>query len=97
MVCARDRTLLWFGHGCVRHHMCSGMDVTMVCACFCKDARVIVCAPEWTSVWFGHGCAGHGMRSGRDVLNYGLGMDVLLIAVTTWNTNVTMVWAWMLS
>ena len=48
-----------------------------------------------TLLWFGHGCS-------RDRLlleherNYGLGTD-FLVSVCTWNTNVIMVWAWMLS
>ena len=46
------------------------------------------------SFWFGHGC-----YSDRMLLEhrryYGLGMDATVTACS-WNTNVIMVWAWML-
>ena len=43
-----------------------------------------------TLLWFGHGCS-----ETRMLLEHGLGMDALVI-VCSWNTNVIMVWAWML-
>ena len=47
-----------------------------------------------TELWFGHGCSGHRMLLEHE-RNYGLGMDAL-VTVCTWNTNVIMVWAWIL-
>ena len=42
----------------------------------------------------GHGCSSGRMHS-EDERYHGLGMDPLVIGCT-WNTNVIMVWAWML-
>ena len=47
-----------------------------------------------TLLWFGHGCSGHRMLAEHERY-YGLGMGALVI-VCSWNTNVIMVWAWML-
>ena len=47
-----------------------------------------------TLLWFGHGCSGYRMLLEHERY-YGLGMDALVI-VCSWNTNVIMVWAWML-
>ena len=47
-----------------------------------------------TLLWFGHGCSGHRMLSEHE-RHYGLGMDALVI-VCSRNTNVIVVWAWML-
>ena len=47
-----------------------------------------------TLLWIGHGCSGHRMLLEHRHY-YGLGMDALVI-VCSWNTNIIMVWAWML-
>ena len=47
-----------------------------------------------TLSWFGHRCSGHSMLLKHE-RHYGFGMDALVI-VCSWNTNVIMVWAWML-
>ena len=44
--------------------------------------------------WFRHGCFGQRMLREHERY-YGLGMDAL-VRVCSWNTNVIMVWAWML-
>ena len=44
-------------------------------------------------LWFGHGCSGHHMLLEHEQ-KCDLGMDAL-VTVCFWNTNVTMVWAWM--
>ena len=60
------------------------------------DMKATVTACSWKRMllWFGHGCT-----SDRMVLEheryYGLGMDAT-VTVCSWNTNVIMVWAWML-
>ena len=46
------------------------------------------------SIWFGHGCSGQRVLLEHE-RNYGLGMDAL-VTVCFRNTNVLMVWAWML-
>ena len=47
-----------------------------------------------TESWFWHGCSGHRMLLEHE-RNYGLGMDALVSGCSR-NTNVNMVWAWML-
>ena len=47
-----------------------------------------------TLFWFGHGCSSYPMLWEHERY-YGLGMDALVIACAR-NTNITMVWAWML-
>ena len=47
-----------------------------------------------TLLWFGHGCSGHRMLLEHERY-HGLGMDALVIVCSS-NTNVIMVWAWML-
>ena len=47
-----------------------------------------------TLLWFGHGCSGHRVFWEHERY-YGLGMDAL-VTVCSGNTNVIMVWAWML-
>ena len=47
-----------------------------------------------TLFWFGHGCSGHRMLLEHERY-HGLGMDALVI-VCSRNTNVIMVWAWIL-
>ena len=58
------------------------------------DALIIECTRIGRLLWFGHGCS-----SDRMLLEhkryYGLGMDAP-VTVCSWNTNVIMVWAWML-
>ena len=52
------------------------------------------CSGHRMLLWFGHACSGHRMLVERE-RNYGLGMDALVIDCT-WNTNVIMLWAWIL-
>ena len=104
------RTALWFGHGCSGHHMLRehernyglGMDA-LVTVCFWNTKRNMVWACMlWrphafgtrTALWFGHGCSGHRMLLEHE-RNYGLGMDAL-VTVCSWNTNGSIVWAWVL-
>ena len=47
-----------------------------------------------TLLWLGHGCSGERMLSKHERY-YDLGMDAL-VSVCSRNTNVTMIWAWML-
>ena len=67
-----------------------------------KDLNLVWARMLWSSyalrtrtlLWFGHGCSGH-----RTLLEheryYGLGTYALVIVCSS-NTNVIMVWAWML-
>ena len=48
-----------------------------------------------TFLWFGHGCYSAGMLLEHERY-YGLGMGAP-VTICSWNTNVIMVWAWMLS
>ena len=109
--CALEtRTLLWFGHGCSSYRMLSkheryyglGMDVPVtVCS---RNTNVVMvwarmlqlpCALETrTLLWFGHGCSRYRKLSKHE--RYcGVGMDAP-VTVCSRNTNVIMVWAWML-
>ena len=46
-----------------------------------------------TELWVGHG--GSGLRTlSQHERNYALGMDAL-VSVCSWNTNINMLWAWM--
>ena len=47
-----------------------------------------------TLLVFGHGCSGHRVLSEHE-RSHGLGMGAL-VSVCSWNTNVIMVWAWVL-
>ena len=58
------------------------------------DDLVTVCSGTPTLLWLGHGCSGNRMLLEHE--RYcGLGMDAV-VTVCSWNTNVIMVWAWML-
>ena len=104
------RTLLWFALGCSGYRMHSereryygsGMDALVI---GCTRNTKVVMVWAWmlllsdalgtrTLLWFGHGCSGYRMHSEHERC-YGLGMDALVIGCTR-NTNVVMVWAWML-
>ena len=104
------RTLLWCGHGCSSYRVLSkheryyglGMDAPVtVCS---RNTNVVMvwawmlqlpCALETrTLLWFGHGCSSYRMLSKHE-RSYGLGMDAP-VTVCSRNTNVIMVWAWML-
>ena len=104
------RTELWLGHGCSGQRMllehernCGlGMDA-LASVCSWNTNGIMVWAwmlwPAYalgtrTELWFGHGCSGQRMLLEHE-RNYGLGMDAL-VSVCSWNTNGTMVWAWML-
>ena len=104
------RTLLWFGHGCSCHHMLLehercyglGMDALVTVCSWNTNVTMVWAWMLWspyalgtrTLLWFGHGCSGHRMLLEHERY-YGLAMGAL-VTVCSWNTNVTMVWAWML-
>ena len=104
------RALLWFGHGCSRHRMLSeherysGLSTdALVIVCSSNTNVIMVWAwMLWSSYalgtralsWLGHGCSGHRMRLEHERYD-GLGMDALVIVCSS-NTNVILVWAWML-
>ena len=104
------RTLLWSRHGCfgqrtlLEHEryygygmdalvsVCSGnMNVIMVWAWMLWSAYAL---GTRALLWFGHGCFRQGMLSEHERY-HGLGVDAL-VSVCSRNTNVIMVWAWML-
>ena len=104
------RTLSWFGHGRIGNRMLSeheryhglGMDAL---ATVCSWNTNVIMVWAWahrqpyalgtrTLSWFRHGCSGNRMLSEHERY-HGLGMDALA-TVCSWNTNVIMVWAWML-
>ena len=104
------QTLLWFGHGCPGHKMLLehkryyglGLDALVIASSWNTNVIMVWAWMLWssyalgtrTSLCFGRGCSGH-----RKLLEHerhcGFGMDALVI-VSSWNTNVIMVWAWML-
>ena len=104
------RTLLWFGHGCSGHRMVLeheryhglGMDALVIVCSWSTNVIMVWAWMLWSSYglrartlsWFGHGCSGHRMLFEHERY-YGLGMDALVIVCSS-NTNVIMVWAWML-
>ena len=104
------RTLLWFGHGCFGQRMLSeheryyGLRLdALVSACSRNTNVIMVWAwMLWSAcalgtrvlLWFEHGCFGQRMLSEHERY-YGLSMDAL-VSVCSRNTNVIMVWAWML-
>ena len=87
----RTRTSLWFGHGCysdrmlLEHERYYGLGM---------DALIIECSATRMSFWFGHGCYSYRMLL-EHKRYYGLGMDAT-VTVCSWNTNVIVVWAWVL-
>ena len=106
----RTRTLSWLGHGCSGHCMLFeheryhglGMDALVI---VCSSNTNVIMARAWmlwssyalrtrTLSWLGHGCSGHRMLFEHE-RSHGLGMDALVIVCSS-NTNVLMVWAWML-
>ena len=106
----RTRTLLRLGHGCSDHRILLkhersyglGMGAPMT-GCFWNTNVIMVWAwvLSWPSalgtrtlLWFEHGCSHDHMLLEHERY-YGLGMDAL-VSVCSWNTNVIMVWAWML-
>ena len=101
-----------FGHGCSGHRVLSehershglGMGALVsVCSWNTNVIMVWAWVLQWpyapgttrTLLWFGHGCYSAGMLLEHERY-YGLGMDAP-VTVCSWNTNVIMVWAWMLS
>ena len=104
------RTLLWFGHGCSSDRMLLeheryyglGMDAPVT---VCSRNTNVIMVWAWmlhgpyafgtrTLLWFGHGCSSDSMPLEHEQY-YSLGMDSP-VPVCSWNTNVIMVWAWML-
>ena len=100
--------LFLFGHGCFGQRMLSeheryglGMDA-LVSVCSRNTIVMVLAWMLWsayalgtrTLLRFGHGCFGQRMRWEREC-HCGLGMDAL-VSVCSRNTNVILVWAWML-
>ena len=104
------RTLSWFGHGRIGNRMLLeheryhglGMDAL---ATVCSWSTNVIMVWAWmlwqpyalgtrTLSWFGHGRIGNRMLLEHERY-HGLGMGALA-TVCSWNTNVIMVWAWML-
>ena len=104
------RTLLWFRHGCSSYRVLSkheryyglGMDAPVT---VCSRNTNVIMVSVWmlqlsyaletrTLLWFRHGCSSYRVLSKHERY-YGLGMDAPII-VSSRNTNVIMVWAWML-
>ena len=65
---------------------------TRLSCCFVRATSLIL--GTGTRLWFGHGCSGHRMLLEHERY-YDLGMDAL-VTVCSWNTNVVIMWAWML-
>ena len=104
------RTLSWFGHGRIANRMLSeheryhalGMAALPT---LCSWNTNVIMVWAWahrqpyalgtrTLSCFGHGCSGNRMLSEHERY-HGLGMGASP-TVCSWNTNVIMVWAWML-
>ena len=104
------RTFSWFGHGCSGQRMLLeheryyglGMDATVTVCSWNTNVISVWAWVLWsprafgtrTFSWFGHGCSGQRMLLEHERF-YGLGMGAT-VPVCSWNTNVIMVWAWML-
>ena len=79
-----------------------GMDALVIGCTWNTNAIMVGAWMRWglyalgtrTLLWFEHGCARYRTHSEHERY-YGLGMDAL-VAVCSGNTNVIMVWAWML-
>ena len=104
------RTLSWFGQGCsgnpmlLEHERYYALGMGAV-ATVCSWNTNVIMVWAWmlrqpyalgtrTLSWFGHGCSGNHMLLERERY-HGLGMGAVT-TVISWNTNVIMVWAWML-
>ena len=104
------RTLSWFGHGCsgnrmlLEHERYHGLSMGAL-PTVCSWNTNVIMVWAWmlwqpyalgtrTLSWFGHGCSGNRMLLEHERY-HGLGMGALA-TVCSWNTNVIMVWAWML-
>ena len=84
------RTELWFGHECSVSVCSWNTNGIMVWA------RMLWSAYDFgtrTELWFGHGCSGQSMLLEHE-RNCDLGMDAL-VNICSWNTNRTVIWAWM--
>ena len=103
-------TLSWFGHGCSgnrvlgEHERYHGLGMDAL-ATVCSGNTNVIMVWAWaqwqpyalgtrTLSWFGHGCSGNRMLLEQERY-HGLGTDAVA-AVCSGNTNVIMVWAWML-
>ena len=102
------RTDLWFWHGCSGHRMLLehernygfGMDALVTVCSRNTNGSMVLAWMLWspyalgtrTELWFWHGCSGHRMLLEHE-RNYGFGMDAL-VTVCSWNTNGSMLWAW---
>ena len=85
------RTELWFGPGSSGHRMLLEHEEKYGWACMLWRPHAL---GTRTELWFGHGCSGHRMLLEHE-WSYGLGMDAL-VTVCCWNTNGSIVWAWVL-
>ena len=99
------QTELCFGHGCSGHRMllehernyALGMDALVTVCSWNTDGIMFwlqYALGTQTELCFGHGCSGHRMLLEHE-RNSALGMDAL-VTVCSWNTNGSMLWAWML-
>ena len=104
------RTLSCFGHGrsgngMLLEHECYhglGMDALATLCSWNTNVIMLWAWAQWqpyalgtrTLSCFGHGCSGNPMLLEHE-RHHGLGMDALA-TLCSWNTNVIMVWAWML-
>ena len=110
IVCSWNTNVIMFGHGCSGERMLLeheryyglGMDARVI---VCSWNTNVIMVWAWmlglsyalgtrTLLWFGHGYSGYRMLLEHERY-YDLGMDARVI-VCSWNTNVIMVWAWML-
>ena len=104
------RTLSWFGHGRSGNRMlleheryhALGMDALAILCSWNTNVIMVWAWMLWqpyalgtrTLSWFGHGRSGNGMLLEHERY-HALGMGAVA-TVCSWNTNVIMVWAWML-
>ena len=104
------RTLSWFGHGRIANRMLLeheryhglGMGALATVCSWNTNVIMVWAWAHWqpyplgrrTLSWFGHGRIGNRMLLEHERY-HGLGMGALP-TVCSWNTNVIMVWAWML-
>ena len=103
------RTLLWLRHGrtgyrmLVKHEHYNGFGMDALVTVCSRNTNVILVWAwmHWlpyaletgTLSWFRHGCTGRMLS--KHELYYGFGM-MALVTICSRNTNLIMVWAWML-
>ena len=103
------RTLLWFGHGCSHHRVLCNTNVILVWAWMLQLPYAL---GTQTLLWFGHGCYSdrmlleheryYGLGMDAPVTVCSWNTNVIMVGHgcshhrVLCNTNVIMVWAWML-